>query len=104
MPATRMPGFMFHQAERRMRFGFPPCDNAFNVPWPCYPWNARDFDLLGYRYSVLSNIATAGLNAVLTFIPARDDEESILVPSEDVAFVQRWLRWADAHTHLLRRA
>ena len=35
---------------------------------------------MGFSYSLLSNIATAGLNLIHTFIPARDLEEFYLFP------------------------
>ena len=47
-----MPGFAFHQTER----------NAPNGTLVMSPYRRRDFDLLGYRYSLLSTIGTAGLN------------------------------------------
>ena len=33
--------------------------------WLCYDMNARDFDLLGYKYSLLSTVGTAGQNLVV---------------------------------------
>ena len=38
-------------------------------------WHTRDFDYLGYRYSVLSTIGTAGRNLVVANVPARDLED-----------------------------
>ena len=35
-------------------------------------FRARDWDYLGWRYSLLSSIAVAGWNNVLNMIPARD--------------------------------
>ena len=52
LPAARVPGFAFHQTER----------NAPNGTLVMSPYRRRDFDLLGYRYSLLSTIGTAGLN------------------------------------------
>ncbi len=40
----------------------------------CLPFRARDWDYLGWRYSLLSSIATGGWNNVLNMIPARDPD------------------------------
>ena len=45
---------------------------------------ARDFDLLGYRYSLLSSIATGGLNNVMCYLPARDAEEFAKLPAAEL--------------------
>ena len=100
LPAARVPGFIFHQTERTADNGTNPC---FGDEWRCFDNNTRDFDLLGYRYSLLSSIGTAGLNNVVCMIPARDPSEFALLPSADVAFVRDWLRWTDDHAATLRR-
>ena len=64
--------------------------------------NVRDFDLVGYKYSLLSTIGTAGLNNVVTMIPARDEEEFALFPGDDIAFIRKWLTWTDVHMDALR--
>jgi hypothetical protein len=101
IPASRVPGFMFHQVERRAPNGHEPCRGA--NPF-CYSVNTRDFDLMGYKYSVLSNVATAGLNHVLTMIPARDLQEYQLFPNEDLDFIHGWIAWSDSHMDALRNA
>ena len=63
----------------------------------------RDFDLLGYKYSILSSIATAGLNHVVCMIPARDPSEFALFPEADKAWIRHWLQWTDAHNQTLAR-
>lgn len=65
----------------------------------CYK---RDYDFLGYRYALMSQLATAGLNNVLCMIPARDESEFTLFPKEDVAFIRDWLAWTDAHIDFLK--
>ena len=62
----------------------------------------RDFDLLGYRYSLLSSIGTGGLNNVMNMLPARDTQEFELFPSVDLAFVRDWIDWADNNVALLK--
>lgn len=65
----------------------------------CY---RRDYDFLGYRYALMSQLATAGLNNVLCMIPARDEAEFSLFPQEDIAFIKGWLTWTDSHIAALR--
>ena len=65
----------------------------------CYK---RDYDLLGYKYALMSQLATAGLNNVICMIPARDEQEFNLFPKEDVAFIHDWLGWTDARIDYLK--
>jgi hypothetical protein len=67
----------------------------------CYDMNARDFDYLGYKFSLLSSIGTAGLNNVLCMIPARDEEEYAMFPQNDIAFISQWLAWTDENKKFL---
>ena len=39
------------------------------------PPNPADWDLLGWKYSVISTLATAPFNLVVNFLPARDERE-----------------------------
>lgn len=75
IPPSRVPGFMFHQTERTDDNGTNACFGTVEL---CYDMNgslqlcplhphllrgvyvARDFDLLGFKYSVLANVGTAG--------------------------------------------
>eukprot|EP00164_Ancoracysta_twista_P016238 GFYU01027154.1.p1 GENE.GFYU01027154.1~~GFYU01027154.1.p1 ORF type:complete len:606 (+),score=229.56 GFYU01027154.1:242-1819(+) len=92
IPAARVPGFTGHQTERSNTQG--------QLPYSDY--RLRDFDLLAYRYSFMSNIGTAGLNSVWTMIPARDEEEFKLFPQEELAFMRQWYSWADANVDTLK--
>ncbi|UJR20452.1 hypothetical protein I4U23_023581 [Adineta vaga] len=87
-----IPGFIGHQSER-----FAP-DGS--VPW--IDNNLRDFDYLGFSYSLLSNIATAGLNLIHTLLPARDQQEFDLLPNDFIQFWQFWLKWTDEHMEEIR--
>jgi hypothetical protein len=98
LPSQRIPGFAFHQSERTDDNGTAPCTMDTDI---CYDMNARDFDYLGYQFSLLSSIGTAGLNNVLCMIPARDQEEFALFPEGDLAFISRWLSWTDANKKFL---
>jgi hypothetical protein len=103
-PASRVPGFIFHQTERTADNGTNPCFSNAGEPWPqaCYDSNIRDFDLLGYIYSLLSTVGTAGQNNVLTMIPARDMDEFQLLPQSDRDAISGWLRFTDENIEYLR--
>jgi hypothetical protein len=98
LPSKRIPGFAFHQSERTDDNGTAPCTMDTDL---CYDMNARDFDFLGYKFSLLSSIGTAGLNNVLCMIPARDQEEYALFPEEDLQFISHWLAWTDTNKKFL---
>ena len=61
-----------------------------------------DFDLLGYKYSLLSTVGTAGQNLVVTMIRARDEAEYTLFPQADRDFIRKWVNWTDANLGYLR--
>ena len=89
-----IPGFIGHQNERSAHDG--------SLPWTGN--NRRDFDLMGFPYSLLSNIATAGLNLIHTSLPARDSQEFHLLPSQFIEFWSYWLSWTDNHQSEIRNA
>jgi hypothetical protein len=99
LPPSRIPGFIFHQSERTADNGTNAC---FGNVKECWDMNTRDFDLLGYKYSVLSTVGTAGQNNVLTMIPARDMQEYNLLPQEDRDFIKNWIAWTDEKLEYLR--
>ena len=104
LPSERVPGFAFHQTERGAPAGpnVPAalCGDGEGGLTRCY---RRDFDLLGYKYSLLSEVATAGLNHVLCLLPARDMEEFVHFPKADVDFIRKWLNFSDDNMAALRR-
>lgn len=99
IPPSRVPGFIFHQTERTDDNGTFACTKKEVL---CYDMNARDFDLLGYKYSILSTVATAGQNLVFAMIPARDPDEFSKLPEEDIEFVKKWVDWTDANVRYLK--
>lgn len=104
-PPARIPGFIFHQTERTDDNGTFACAGAgagASNGWKCYDMNIRDFDLLGYKYSLLSTIGTAGQNLVLTMIPARDMDEFKMLPQSDRDFISGWFNWTDTNLPYLR--
>ncbi|MBN1422039.1 MAG: hypothetical protein JXP34_24920, partial [Planctomycetes bacterium] len=92
-PTDLLPGYMTHQSQR------------FDAKGVCRKdrFHARDWDLLGWKYSVISSIGTAPIHNVVDMIPARDEDEFRLFPAEDAAWMRAWLAWTDANIDLLRR-
>eukprot|EP01060_Flectonema_neradi_P030181 TRINITY_DN431_c14_g1_i1.p1 TRINITY_DN431_c14_g1~~TRINITY_DN431_c14_g1_i1.p1 ORF type:complete len:958 (+),score=168.93 TRINITY_DN431_c14_g1_i1:132-2876(+) len=99
IPSDRMCGFTGHQTERTSDSGVPAC---FGGEKQCYDMNIRDFDILGYRYSLISTIATGAMNIVWAMIPARDIAEFKFFPQEDLDFVNKWHGFAKANINTLR--
>ena len=91
-PPETMPGFITHQSERSDEKDVMRRDR----------FRPRDWDVLGWKYSLLSSIATAPFNHVVNYIPARDPDEFRLFSEEDKAFFRRWLDWTDSFAEYLR--
>eukprot|EP01061_Rhynchopus_euleeides_P004836 TRINITY_DN14033_c0_g2_i1.p1 TRINITY_DN14033_c0_g2~~TRINITY_DN14033_c0_g2_i1.p1 ORF type:complete len:930 (+),score=373.12 TRINITY_DN14033_c0_g2_i1:78-2867(+) len=98
IPMERMPGMISHQTERTADNGIALCAGTND----CYNFNTRDFDLLGYRYSLLSTVGTAGLNLMWSMIPARDESEFNLFPQEERDFISRWRQFAFDNFEVLK--
>jgi hypothetical protein len=90
-PPEIMPGFITHQSERSDEKDVMRRDR----------FRPRDWDYLGWRYSLLSSIATAPFNHVVNFIPARDPDEFKALSDEDKAWFRRWLDWTDTNRPFL---
>ena len=91
-PPEIVPGFITHQTERSDEQDVMRRDR----------FRPRDWDLLGWKYSLLSSIATAPFNHVVNFIPARDKDEFAAFSDGDKAFFRRWLDWTDTNADILR--
>jgi hypothetical protein len=101
-PSELVPGFITHQTSRSDSTGEMPAETtAAGVLLTRF--RARDWDYLGWRYSVLSSIAVAGWNNVLNLIPARDSAEDTSFSAADQSWLRGWLDWTVAHKELLRR-
>ncbi|HOW85648.1 MAG TPA: hypothetical protein P5119_00635 [Candidatus Aminicenantes bacterium] len=90
-PPEIMPGFITHQSERNDEKQVMRRDR----------FRPRDWDALGWRYSLLSSIGTAPFHHVVNFIPARDAEEYAALSDEDKAWFRRWLDWTDENARYL---
>ncbi len=101
-PSELVPGFITHQTSRADDTGQMPqrrTDRGIML----LPLRARDWDYLGWRYSLLSSIASGGWNNVLDMIPARDVEEYKNFSDADRKWFRRWIDWTAANKELLRR-
>jgi hypothetical protein len=85
---------MTHQTPRNDAQGQCVRDRAFFT---------RDWDLLGWRYSVLSSVGTAPFNHVVDYLPARDELEFAHFRPEDQRWFRHWMDWTDQNRKLLRR-
>ncbi len=90
-PPEIMPGFITHQSERNDDKEVMRRDR----------FRPRDWDVLGWKYSLLSSIGTAPFHHVVNFIPARDAEEFAALSEEDKAWFRQWLDWTDANARFL---
>lgn len=101
-PGELVPGFITHQTSRS--------DDTDEMPQKqtdrgimLLPFRVRDWDYLGWRYSLLSSIAVGAWNNVINYIPARDPQEFKYFSDEDSAFFRRWLEFARLNRELFRR-
>ncbi len=102
-PSELVPGFITHQTPRLDETEDMPAVKTPDRGTVLTSFRARDWDYLGWRYSVLSSIAVAGWNNVLNMLPARDSAENASFAESDRAWLRGWLRWADEHKELLRQ-
>ncbi|UWZ84142.1 alpha-amylase family protein [Occallatibacter riparius] len=102
-PEEVIPGYATHQTERSRNV--PAADGQKPHAETVYSrFRPRDWDYLGYRYSFLSSIATAGWNNVVDMIPARDPEESKHFSAADKAWIRKWLDWTVQNKQYLLHA
>lgn len=93
VPVEIMPGYMTHQTSRN-RPGGETVRTRFR---------AADWDLLGWKYSVISSIATAPFNQVVNFLPARDEREFQAFAAADQQWFRDWFDWTDRNLEILRK-
>jgi hypothetical protein len=90
-PPEIMPGFITHQSERSDEKEVMRRDR----------FRPKDWDVLGWKYSLLSSIGTAPFHHVVNFIPARDAEEFSALAEEDKVWFRKWLDWTDENARFL---
>jgi hypothetical protein len=100
-PEEIIPGYMTHQTERSMNV--PSNESGGGGEKLVFStFRARDWDYLGYRYSVISSIGTGGWNNVMDMIPARDLDEAKYFSAKDKAWIRYWLDWTTKNRDYLR--
>jgi hypothetical protein len=93
-PWEFVPGYMTHQTPREDAKGQTVRDRPFRI---------HDWDLLGWRYSVVSSVGTAPFNHVVDLLPARDVTEVKHFKPEDQKWLRDWMDWTDTHRELLKK-
>ncbi len=101
-PSEIVPGFMTHQTSRSDDSGAMPEIATTDRGRVLTGFRARDWDYLGWRYSVLSSIAVGGWNNVINMIPARDLDEFRKLHGRDKAWFRGWLAWCEKNKEFLR--
>jgi hypothetical protein len=101
-PSEIVPGFITHQTPRLDASGAMPSVRTTDRGVVLTPFRVRDWDALGWRYSLLSSIAVGGWNNVINMIPARDVEEYRAFSDDDQRWFRRWIEWADRNKQYLR--
>jgi hypothetical protein len=101
-PSELVPGFMTHQTSRSDASDDMPSARTPDRGTVLTAFRTRDWDYLGWRYSVLSSIAVAGWNNVLNMLPARDSAENASFSAADRAWLRGWLSWTETNQELLR--
>ena len=93
-PWELVPGYMTHQTPRNDAKGECVRDHAFQ---------AADWDVLGWKYSVISSIGTAPFNLVVDCLPARDETEFKHFRPDEQQWFKGWLDWTDANRAILKK-
>jgi len=101
-PSEIVPGFITHQTSRSNDQDEMPSMKTADRGVVLLPYRVRDWDYLGWRYSLLSSIAAGGWNNVLNMIPARDSAERANFSPSDRAWLRRWLDWTVENKEYLR--
>ena len=101
-PSEIVPGFMTHQTSRSADDDQMPSVRTPDRGVVLTSYRARDWDYLGWKYSVLSSIAVGGWNNVINMIPARDWAEHTAFSPADRAWWRKWIEWTSNNKEYLR--
>lgn len=101
-PSELVPGYMTHQTSRSDETGSMPATRTEDRGVVLQRFRARDWDYLGWRYSVISSIAVGGWNNVIDMIPARDVAEYEAFSEDDQRWFRQWIAWTAANREYLR--
>jgi len=101
-PSELVPGYMTHQTSRSDETGSMPSTRTADRGVVLQRFRVRDWDYLGWKYSVLSSIAVGGWNNVIDMIPARDLAEYQAFSDADRRWFREWIDWTAANKAYLR--
>jgi hypothetical protein len=101
-PSEIVPGFITHQTPRLDDTNDMPHTRNTDRGVVLTQFRERDWDYLGWRYSLLSSIAVASWNNVLNMIPARDLDEHRHFADADKRWFRGWIDWTREHAEVLR--
>lgn len=68
------------------------------------PLHPRDWDYMGWKYSLLSTVGTAPFHLVVNYIPMLDDSEYAALSQADKDWFNYWMDWAEDHLEYMRNA
>ncbi len=91
-PVEIRPGFITHQTQRE--------DAKLVMRRDKY--RTRDWDYLGWKFNLMSVIATAPFNKVVNYLPARDEQEFKAFSDADKSFIKKWLDFTDMNAATLK--
>ena len=91
-PVEVLPGYMTHQTARNDDKGVCRRDR----------FRPADWDLLGWKYSVISAIASAPYHLIVNCLPARDEREFKAFSSADQKWFRDWFDWTEGNIQVLR--
>ena len=92
-PVEILPGFITHQTQRS------DADRVMRRD----SYRTRDWDYLGWQYSLISTVATAPCNLVINYLPARDTAEFNHFGQNAKDFFIKWLKFTDDHLPILKK-
>ncbi len=91
-PIEVLPGFITHQTQR---------DDANRVMRRDH-YRTRDWDFFGWKYNLISSVATAPFNHVVNYLPARDEQEFNAFSESDRQFFRKWMDFTDQNLEVLK--
>ncbi|MCX6226655.1 MAG: hypothetical protein NTV01_18225, partial [Bacteroidia bacterium] len=91
-PVEIRPGFITHQTQRGDAKDVMRRDK----------YRTRDWDYLGWKFNMISAIATAPFNHVVNYLPARDEQEFNAFTKADKQFFKKWMDFTDGNAGYLK--
>ena len=91
-PVEIRPGFITHQTQRGDDREVMRRDK----------FRTRDWDYLGWKFNMISAIATAPFNKVVNYLPARDEQEFSAFSEADKQFFKKWMDFTDENDECLK--